>query len=311
MLTLILFTAVVIVIAMASLGEESQGWRVAAYVAMVGLGVAPLMLGLIFLLGAALRVSLPVDLDPLRLGLGLMAGGAACWLALLPPVRHILARIIPLRPESPVNAVALSLLALLWAQSIGLSGLGPEGFLALAGPVSLGQVLLSEVPLAVIALLGAGFLIRRSRAETWARLGLARLTWRQGLLCLGGVAALISFEVATSAVASRVAPQAYDELSRAALQLYSGIDTPLAALVVALASGTAEELLFRGALQPRFGLLVTALTFGVIHLQYGVSWSLLSVGAIGLVLGLYRQRVNTTACILVHALYNLAVFLLP
>jgi membrane protease YdiL (CAAX protease family) len=125
------------------------------------------------------------------------------------------------------------------------------------------------------------------------------------------VAGLIAFQVLMGAAASRAAPQAYDELSRASLELYSGIDTPLAALVVALASGTAEEILFRGALQPRFGLPLTALTFGVIHLQYGVSWALLSIGVIGLVLGLYRQRINTTSCILVHAVYNLVLFLAP
>ena len=283
----------------------------AAYAAMFGLGLTVLLLGLIYLALAAMPGQAPEGLDPLPIGLGLVVGGICCWLALLPPVRRAVAHVIPLRAESPVNAVALALLVLLWAQSISLSGLGPEGFLDLAGPVTVGQVLLSELPLAVIALAGIGYLTRRGGAEAWARLGLGKITWRQALLGVAGVAGLIGFQAATSAVASRLAPQAYDELSRASVQLYGGISTPLAAAIVALASGTAEEILFRGALQPRFGLLLTALTFGVIHLQYGTGWSLLNVGAIGLVLGLYRQRINTTSCILVHGLYNLAVFLLP
>lgn len=309
--TVVLFAAITVVVVMASLGEKSKGWRAAAYVATIGLAVTVFLLGLIFLALALMPDQLPAGLDPLPVGLGLLAGGIGSALALLPPVRRALARIIPLRPESPVNAVALSLLVLLWAQSIGLSGLGPEGFLDLAGPVTVGQVLLSEVPLAVIALAGVGYLVRRRGGETWARLGLGGLTWRHGLIAVAGVAGLIAFQAGVSAIASLVAPQAFDELSQSSLQLYSGINTPLAALVVALASGTAEEILFRGALQPRFGLLLTALTFGVVHLQYGISWSLLSVGVIGLVLGLFRRHINTSACILVHGLYNLAVFLLP
>ncbi|HOG45049.1 MAG TPA: type II CAAX endopeptidase family protein [Anaerolineae bacterium] len=319
---LILLVAIVAVVAMASLGEKRPGWRIAAYVSMALVGLGALLLGVVYLVLAAAQQAAPASLAPdlaanlanmrpLRLGLGLLVGGVASWLALAPPVRRALARIIPVRPDSTVNAVALALLALLWAQSIGLSGMGPEGFLALSGSLGLGQVLLSELPLAALALAGAGLLTRRSAAETWQRLGLGGLSWRDVGLSLAGVAGLLAFEVALNAVGSRVAPQAFNELDRATLELYRGIDTPLAAALVALASGTAEELLFRGALQPRLGLVLTALTFGVLHLQYGVTWALLSIGVIGLVLGLYRQRLNTTACILVHATYNLILFLLP
>lgn len=311
MLTLVLFSIVIGIVVMASLGERRRGWRIAAYLAMVALGMGVMLLGLIYLFLAPLADEALAGLDPRLAGLSFLAGGLFSWLALLPPLRRGLARIIPLRAESPVNAVALGLLGLLWAQSVGMAGLGPEGFLQLAGPVSVGQVLLSEVPLIVLGLAGAGYLVRRSHAEAGRRLGLQGLNWRQVGLSLAGVAGLIAFQVLMGAAASRAAPQAYDELSRASLELYSGIDTPLAALVVALASGTAEEILFRGALQPRFGLPLTALTFGVIHLQYGVSWALLSIGVIGLVLGLYRQRINTTSCILVHAVYNLVLFLAP
>jgi len=309
--TLILLIVVTGIIALASLGEKSRGWRIAAFAGVFALGMGTLLLGVSFLGMAAVHAQVPAGLDPLHVGLWLVAGGVFSWLALLPAVRRALARIIPLRPESPVNAVALALLGLMWAQSIGLSGLGPQGFLDLTGPLSLGQVLLGELPLAVFAFAGVGLLARRSGGETFARLGLAGLTWRQCLLCVAGVAGLLAFQTAAGAVIGRLAPQAYDELNRATLQLYGGLETPLAALAVALASGTAEELLFRGALQPRFGLLLTALTFGVVHLQYGVNWALLSVGAIGLALGLYRRHINTTACILVHALYNLAALLLP
>jgi membrane protease YdiL (CAAX protease family) len=66
-----------------------------------------------------------------------------------------------------------------------------------------------------------------------------------------------------------------------------------------------EETLFRGALQPRFRPLLTALIFTVGHVQYTLSPALLEILAIGLVLGWLRERTNTTTCMVVHAGYNL------
>lgn len=62
---------------------------------------------------------------------------------------------------------------------------------------------------------------------------------------------------------------------------------PLDVALLALASGTAEELFFRGALQPWLGLLVASLAFGLVHLGPSrvfwpwTAWALV----MGLVLG--------------------------
>jgi len=322
LLNFVLLFAVIGLAAVASLGEKRPGWRAAAYagVAMVGLGAVGL--ALVYLLLAAMQRMAPQTLSPdlartlaalrpLRVGLGLLAGGFVSWLVLLPPVRRAVAHVLPIRPESVVNAMALSLLVLLWAQSVGLSGLGPQGFLDLSGPLSTAQVVLGEVPLAILGMVAVGLFTRRTPAETWERLGLTGLSRRQVALSVAGAAALVAFEVGFNWVAGRLAPGAFDELNRATNALYGNVNNVAAAAAIAVASGVAEEILFRGALQPRLGLVPTALSFGVLHLQYGVTWALLSVGLIGLVLGIYRQRVNTSACIVVHALYNLAIFLLP
>jgi membrane protease YdiL (CAAX protease family) len=308
-------------VVVANLGERSRGWRVVAYASVALAGGGSLLLGLMYLLVAvAQRVSpeamageLPavlVGVNPARLGLGLIAGGVASWIVLLGPVRRALARIIPIRAESVVNAVALALLALLLGQSIGLGGLGPQGFVSLTGSLTVAQVLASEIPLAILAIVGVGFGLRRSPRETWQRLGLGGLSWRQLGLTLLGVVALLAYEAIVSAVVARLSPQLLENLTRATEQLYRGLAAPLAALVVSLASGTAEELLFRGALQPRLGLLLTAFTFGVVHMQYGLIFALLTTGVVGIVLGLYRQRINTTSAIIIHVLYNLTLFLL-
>ncbi|MBK6432580.1 MAG: CPBP family intramembrane metalloprotease [Anaerolineae bacterium] len=59
-------------------------------------------------------------------------------------------------------------------------------------------------------------------------------------------------------------------------------------------------MIFRGALQPRFGLILTSFLFAVIHVQYGLSPAVVQVFVLGLVLGIIRQRGNLTmsiACI--------------
>jgi membrane protease YdiL (CAAX protease family) len=73
---------------------------------------------------------------------------------------------------------------------------------------------------------------------------------------------------------------------------------------VGLSAGISEELLFRGAVQPRLGLVVTAFLFAVAHLQYGLSLATVEILIIGLVLGLVRQRTSTTICMIIHASYN-------
>ena len=65
--------------------------------------------------------------------------------------------------------------------------------------------------------------------------------------------------------------------------------------------------MFRGALQPRLGLIATALLFTCIHTQYGVSLDALSVFLIALGLGLIRKYTNTTTSVISHTTYNLIV----
>ena len=82
-------------------------------------------------------------------------------------------------------------------------------------------------------------------------------------------------------------------------------------LAAAALAGAAEELLFRGLLQPRIGLLATSALFGYLH---GPSRSLVSLavwaGAVGAALGLvFRATGNLVVPALAHALYDaLALF---
>jgi uncharacterized protein len=80
--------------------------------------------------------------------------------------------------------------------------------------------------------------------------------------------------------------------------------SPFGILTIGLAAGLGEETLMRGAIQPRFGLLLTSLIFAILHNNYGFSMSTIVVFALGLILGLVRMRYNTTTAMIVHAVYN-------
>ena len=74
--------------------------------------------------------------------------------------------------------------------------------------------------------------------------------------------------------------------------------------MVAASAGIGEEILFRGALQPRFGLVITSLAFASLHIQY--EWfGMLTVVILGLILGIERKRFSTTASIGSHLVYDL------
>jgi hypothetical protein len=80
--------------------------------------------------------------------------------------------------------------------------------------------------------------------------------------------------------------------------------------LVALAAGVGEEAVFRGALQPRFGVPLTALLFAAVHVQYEIPGIVL-IFLIGVALGILRERTSTTFTAVAHMLYDIAAFLLP
>jgi len=78
-------------------------------------------------------------------------------------------------------------------------------------------------------------------------------------------------------------------------------------LVLAFASGVGEEAFFRGALQPRVGLVAASLLFGAAHLvprRELVAWSAFSVVAGFLLGGLFAWTGNLVAPITAHVGIN-------
>jgi membrane protease YdiL (CAAX protease family) len=84
-------------------------------------------------------------------------------------------------------------------------------------------------------------------------------------------------------------------------------------VLVSVFSGVGEEALFRGALQPVLGIVVTSILFGALHVgpdrRYLV-WTLWAVGA-GFLFGfLYEWTGGLLAPMTAHVLHNAATLLL-
>jgi membrane protease YdiL (CAAX protease family) len=78
-------------------------------------------------------------------------------------------------------------------------------------------------------------------------------------------------------------------------------------IVLALASGVAEEALFRGALQPQVGLFAASLIFGLVHFApHRALWPwMLFAAATGLMMGiLFEWTGNLIAPTVAHVLIN-------
>jgi membrane protease YdiL (CAAX protease family) len=78
-------------------------------------------------------------------------------------------------------------------------------------------------------------------------------------------------------------------------------------IAVALSSGIAEEVLFRGLLQPYFGLVITSIIFGVLHFpvkRVYIIWTIFAIG-MGFMLGWFYELTDSLlAPIITHVLVN-------
>jgi len=110
-------------------------------------------------------------------------------------------------------------------------------------------------------------------------------------------------------VLSHVATRGTDWGERLARSLASGIgrlDTSNAVLL-AFASGLAEEMFFRGALQPRVGLVAASLLFGLLHFaprRELAPWTVFAVIVGGVFGWLFEWTGNLVAPVVAHTTIN-------
>jgi membrane protease YdiL (CAAX protease family) len=300
---------------LANLGDENKVPRFLTYALLMLLDLALLGGGLLAMIVPLLTASRP--LPPTNYGwlavtLGLTAVLGA--LPLIPAIRRGLARWLEIEPTSCVHTTALAFAV--YFVGLTLAQMALIGDLSMLTSVEVRQSVLDMVattlPLALMALVGVGFLMRRDFRATLERLGLRWMTARQWGLVLLVILLFLAFDYTVLWVWQQLWPASHALVGDITANLFSDLVGPLAALAVSLSAGIGEEVLFRGALQPRFGLVLTSLLFAVGHAHYGLSPAMVEVFIVSLVLGLVRLRTNTTTCLVVHAGYDfLDLLLLP
>ncbi len=231
-----------------------------------------------------------------------LATGLGLFLPLMPNVLKLFARFTPMDPASAIDMVGLSVL------------LGVGGFLALsyavqpepedAGEVALADLISQFSAFTVLAYILVGVGIWRSFPEATYRLGLSWPSRRQIVVGVLGFLVGMVVMVVAGVLTQVFQPDFNEEINQATQGITDSVSNPIGAVFFGLGAGISEELLLRGAVQPRYGLLLTSVLFALLHNQYGISFVLAGVFSMGVILGLERKYFGTTAAIITHAIFN-------
>jgi uncharacterized protein len=239
------------------------------------------------------------------LDVGIMVSGAVAAVLAARPVREQISRLLPIDPDSPVHAYALVLAVILFGTQVStilfVDVLAIDQTLP---PISIGDVVASETPFLIMALAGVGLLIRRDARTAALRLGLTRPAWWQMTLALAAAGAFFALIQGADWLSHQWTPGIASQVDRTTQHVFGGLNDPIGIAAIALLPGICEEILFRGALQPRLGLIVTAILFTSVHTQYGFSFDALAVLIVAIGLGLIRKYTNTTTSGVAHITYN-------
>lgn len=244
-----------------------------------------------------------------RSGVLLLVIAAATIIPMIKRVRLLLGRLTPIDPNSTVDISGV--IVALWFVIASVTALATVNLEEIASQVSItvADSFINVIAYPVLAFSLVGIWITRTPRESVDRLGLGPVTLQLVGISIGLVVPMLILGIGLDAIGRRLQPDLYAQLERVIAAMSSNVTNPLIAVILAFSAGIGEEILFRGAIQPRLGLWVTALLFAVAHTQYGLTFGTLSIVFIGIILGYQRRYMNTTACIITHGAYNTVAFM--
>jgi uncharacterized protein len=224
-----------------------------------------------------------------------------------------------LREGAPISWLAI----LLFLESLALN-LTPTGSSTPGGSVTTPvqpssgptaeSLMLGSVPFLAVGIAAAGPYVRRNVREAAERIGLwpLRLPWWVIGLAFGIVLVPVGDWVA-GVLAHLTSPQCVQSANQAQQQIIGTGRTAIEQIGVAVAAAVGEETLFRGALQPRFGIFLSSALWASFHLQYACnnlpSTSNLYILLLGFVFGALRKWGGLWPAIFAHATYDAIILL--
>jgi membrane protease YdiL (CAAX protease family) len=258
--------------------------------------------GLLTVAGLALTV------NGLNEGPFVLAIGLAFTLPLIRSFRKLLARYTPFDPTSPIDLTGLAILLALMA-FLAVSMFYADGDTDTVSSTSTASLVVSLVSTMImfvsLAYIAVGYRIWRTGREATERLGLRIPGVKTILIGFAFVVPVMISNMIGGILTQVLQPNMTDDLEKTLDTMTQGIQNPAGALLIGLTAGIGEELFFRGALQPRFGIVITAAAFALMHQQYELSWVLAGMFGIGILLGIERKRYGTVAAIVTHATMNI------
>lgn len=271
------------------------------------------------------------NLKPMMLGLpmqpfgyGFLAIGLTPLICMMPTCRQWIQRsrvFTGFEADNLVHSWALFIYAVVVVLSvITLVIFKPEQFVdsLRAMPLHI-MAMLNAMDFMVFAFVASGLwhpaLTNDGRFKAVAqRLGLGPVSLKTLGLMLGSALVLaLFFQVVEPAMIRTLDPDMQQSLQKMGMAIMpaQGLGATLGVgLIIGFSAGVGEEVLFRGLMQPVFGVIPAAILFALIHSHYGFTPILVLLGLLGAICGVVRIRFNTTAAILLHGAFDFFSILL-
>lgn len=208
-----------------------------------------------------------------------------------------------LNPKSAVHSTALFLFF------IAIIVLIPfyiflEGYEKNYENLNIEKLIMYDLFYVLVALSGCGIFVRKNFKEIIQYLGLKKPSLREifigisvsiGLIFLSSIIELI-FQILFNQ------PQESEEWIKNLITLPN-------IFIIGIGAGISEEILFRGAMQPKFGILFTSILFALGHVQY-TFFGIFILFIISIILGYLRRLTNTTTTIITHSFYDIILMIM-
>ena len=305
--TATLFAAFVAVAAIYGLINWCQKASTGDKAAVMGLYLLWGMPGVLLLVtGLALLVNGKSEAGPVMgIGLGLS-------LPILKPFRALMSRVTNIDPDSAIDWSGLSIVLALLGFLIPTSFVNstPDVLTQNTATALTSGLLQNLLAYVLIAYVAVGYRQYRTGNEATARLGIQVPTTLQVTAGFAGVLAAFVAAFIGGGLTQWLQPDKITSIEDSVQSILAGVTNPFVAIVLAVRTGFGEEIFFRGALQPRMGIVLTAILFAFLHAQYGFTWILLGMFLIGLIFGWLAKRYGTMSAVIAHVMYNLLVVIL-
>lgn len=182
-------------------------------------------------------------------------------------------------------------------------------------PVAIDQLFVyNGLGLVLLAACSVGVFVARSPLDALKRLGIIKPSGAQVLIGIGIVAGSLLFDYVWSLFTHQIPGNLATQLTHYNARAFSAggggsgaalQGSIILALATGLCAGIGEETLMRGALQPVFGILPTAIMHGLAHGQFTrAPIFIVQVALWSALLGIMRRYTNTTTTMIGHVLYN-------